>query len=99
MTDIATLIELQIGKSFHEAWKEIDSEAARQDSLSKARDKRISEEARVRRVDLGRVLFWFHNCGKADGIKAHHWDALHKLAKSLVERGDLKPEALVAFNY
>lgn len=97
MLDIVQLIEAQIGKSFYEAWREIDLEAARQERMAKAKDKNIKREATENRADLGRVLFWFHHCAKADGIKPSHWVALHKLAKSLVEKGELKPEALCFF--
>lgn len=91
---VAQLILDQKGKGFHEAFAALNSAASAAERQSKAKDKNIASQARATRADLGRAMFWFHHCQRADGTNDTIWNALKVLSQDFVDRGILKPEAM-----
>ncbi|TXN73445.1 hypothetical protein [Methylobacterium sp. WL6] len=95
---IAELVLDQQGKDFAAAFDALNDAATFAERQTKAKDRNVAAEARERRADLGRVLFWFHHTARADGTKAAEWNALKVLAQDFVDRGIMKPEAMNRFS-
>lgn len=94
---IHELILDQKGKDFATAFRALEAVYVQAERQSKAKDKAISQTARDRHADLGRVLFWFHHGSRADRTKDGHWTAIKILAQDFADRGVLNASIMDTF--
>ena len=94
---IYELIIDQKDKDFATAFRTLELAYIQAERQSKAKDKTISQTARDRHADLGRVLFWFHHGIRADRTKDGHWATIKILAQDFVDRGVLKASIMDTF--